>query len=307
MMKTTNSTMIPCTMFAVHIKGEDGWRVGTRPVTADIIDETLQKEGKAYQKLVVICEHEAASNLQNYFITEFAGNKGWIYDWHSNLWRGPDESIAFLPGIPPSGVLKINIEDIAYNRIYFSISANERTINVFGDELMSDPLPSFVRLTSNFINGKSGHSEAYYLYGGYFEFHLINMIKNDDVRVITRMVDKDNRESCYWLDVVCTKSQVIKELTNFLSNVREHSDLVHQYFGHRFNNETEWDNAYDLASEAWKRAVDSGEIEKEDYNAEKDLEKKIIRENVKIPDEIKPYINKYLNMLESYKIPCGWA
>lgn len=299
--------LTPYTIFAVQLKGEDGWRVGTRPVTSDLIHEALQEEEKTYERLFVICEHKAATGLGDCFVTELAGNRGWIYDWNSKIWRGPHESISLPPGTPEDGELNISIDDIAHNKIYFKIRSNEMNVDDFGDEFMCDPLPSLVRLLSKLKTGSFGHAEAYHVFGGFFEIHALDMIATDKVRIIARKASKDNDTCCTWLDVACDKYQVIFEIANFIRRVHEHPDFIHQYLGNHFHNDKEWDTAYDLAHESWKLAVDSGEIDKADYDAEIALERKMIREKVPIPEEAMPYVKKYLHMLKTLEIPEGWS
>lgn len=299
--------LTPYTIFAVQLEGDDGWRVGTRPVTRDLIHETLQEEWKTYERLIVICEHKTVIGLGDCFVTDLAGNKGWIYDWSSKTWRGPHEAISLPHGTPEDGELNISIDEIAHNKIYFKISSNRMNVDAFGDEFICDPLPSLVRLLCRLKAGKFGHAEAYHVFGGFFELHALDMVGTNKVRIIARKVNKDNNEFCIWMDVACDKDQVILELANFLRKVHEHPDFIHQYLGNHFHNNNEWEAAYELAHKSWKLAVDNGEIDKEDYDAEIALERKIIREKVTIPEEAMPYVKKYLNMLKTLEIPDGWS
>mgnify|MGYP000336127893 CR=1 FL=1 len=296
--------LAPHTIFAVHLSGEDGWRVGTRPVTSDLLEQTLKVEGKNFDEIRIIFAHETHVGLGEHFILEHASGMGWLYDYIGETWRGPNEPITPPPALPEKGTLKLSIDELGYNKVWFSIFSGPSSVSIFGDECTCDPFPLLVRLVDRLKEGKEGHASSNDGRGNSYEMHIFNHTEENSIRIIVRVHDQEDK--CTWIDFWTDRIQAYQALTNFLNDLSNHPDFVHQFLLSEMTDEEEWEKAYDLAEQMFAQAVASGELGKDDYDSKIALEHKVVREHVSIPEKEKPYVEKYLAMLRTLEVPETW-
>jgi len=292
--------LIPHTIFAVRVRGEDGWRLGTRPVTPDLLEKVLNDEGKEYETLRVVFQHEVLDGFGEHFIDEHTRNRGWLFDYSRGLWIAPDESILAPSGSSVEAMPDIVLNEIHCNRITFTIGAGGNEVPVWGDEFLYDPLPPIADLISRLKLGQHGHACI-----DDFEMHVLQTERSDFVRFIARSTVRNTK--CFWLDVLCCKDTLIDKLAQFLRDLSAHPDFIHQYLLDDAYNQEEWDAALELADISWEQAVKDGKVDEDDYQAEIEWANRVVREKVSIPDQSQEFIGLYMKMLTTLDVPERWV